>query len=332
MSFIEGIKEKARASRKTIILPEAEDERTLRAADTILKEDFADLVLLGDIDSINSDIEKYGLDLSKATIIDPKTSDKLDEYVNTLYDLRKAKGMTEEQAREALTTDMTTYGVLMLKCGDGDGLVSGACHSTANTLRPALQVLKTAPGAKLVSGFFVMNVPNCEYGHDGTFVFADCALNQDPDPESLAAIANDSANSFRDLVGADPYVAFISHSTKGSAKHALVDKVVEAVNIAKEQYPDLVCDGEMQVDAALVPSVGESKAPGSEVAGKANVLVFPNLDVGNSGYKLVQRLAKAEAYGPMLQGIAKPVNDLSRGCSTEDIIGVVAITAVQAQR
>ena len=332
MSFIEGIKEKARASRKTIILPEAEDERTLRAADTILKEDFADLVLLGDIDSINSDIEKYGLDLSKATIIDPKTSDKLDEYVNTLYELRKAKGMTEEQAREALTTDMTTYGVLMLKCGDGDGLVSGACHSTANTLRPALQVLKTAPGAKLVSGFFVMNVPNCEYGHDGTFVFADCALNQDPDPESLAAIANDSANSFRDLVGADPYVAFISHSTKGSAKHALVDKVVEAVNIAKEQYPDLVCDGEMQVDAALVPSVGESKAPGSEVAGKANVLVFPNLDVGNSGYKLVQRLAKAEAYGPMLQGIAKPVNDLSRGCSTEDIIGVVAITAVQAQR
>lgn len=331
MSFIEGIKEKAKANRKTIILPEAEDERTLRAADTILKEDFADLVLLGDIDSIKSDIEKYGLDLSKATLIDPKTSDKLDEYVNTLYELRKAKGMTEEAAREALTTDMTTFGVLMLKSGDGDGLVSGACHSTANTLRPALQVLKTAPGAKLVSGFFVMNVPDCEYGHNGTFVFADCALNQDPDPESLAAIANDSANSFKELVGADPYVAFISHSTKGSAKHALVDKVVEAVNIAKESYPDLVCDGELQVDAALVPSVGESKAPGSEVAGKANVLVFPNLDVGNSGYKLVQRLAKAEAYGPMLQGIAKPVNDLSRGCSTEDIIGVVAITAVQAQ-
>lgn len=332
MSFIEEIKTKAKSNIKTIILPEAEDERTLRAADAVLKEGFAKIVLLGDVDQMKKDAESLGLDISRATCIDPKTSDKLDEYVDRLYELRKEKGMTPEAAREALTTDCTTFGVMMLKQNEGDGLVSGACHSTANTLRPALQILKTAPGAKLVSGFFVMVVPNCEYGHNGTFVFADCGLNQDPDPEQLAAIANDSANSFRDLVGADPYVAFISHSTKGSAKHALVDKVVAAVESAHANYPDLNCDGEMQVDAAIVPSVGASKAPDSPVAGKANVLVFPNLDAGNSGYKLVQRLAKAEAYGPMLQGIAKPVNDLSRGCSWEDIVGVTAITAVQAQQ
>lgn len=332
MSFIEEIKAKAKSNIKTIILPEAEDERTLRAADAVLKEGFAKIVLLGDVDQMKKDAESLGLDISGATCIDPKTSDKLDEYVDRLYELRKEKGMTPEAAREALTTDCTTFGVMMLKQNEGDGLVSGACHSTANTLRPALQILKTAPGAKLVSGFFVMVVPNCEYGHNGTFVFADCGLNQDPDPEQLAAIANDSAKSFKDLVGADPVVAFISHSTKGSAKHALVDKVVAAVESAHANYPDLNCDGEMQVDAAIVPSVGASKAPDSPVAGKANVLVFPNLDAGNSGYKLVQRLAKAEAYGPMLQGIAKPVNDLSRGCSWEDIVGVTAITAVQAQQ
>ena len=331
MSFIDGIKERAKQDIKTIVLPESEDERTLRAAAKILEEKTANLILIGDEATVKADAEKYGVNIDGATIINPETSDKLEEYVNTLYELRKAKGMTPEAARAALLKDRTTFGVMVLKTGGADGLVSGACHSTANTLRPALQILRTAPGAKLVSGFFIMDVPNCEFGYNGTFAFADCGLNQDPDSESLAAIANDTANTFRTLVGAEPKVAFLSHSTKGSAKHALVDKVVNAVEIAHQQYPDLVCDGELQLDAAIVPSVAASKAPGSPVAGQANVLIFPNLDGGNVGYKLVQRLAKAEAYGPMLQGIAKPVNDLSRGCSWEDIVGVVALTAVQAQ-
>lgn len=331
MSFIDGIKERAKQDIKTIVLPESEDERTLRAAAKILEEKTANLILIGDEATVKADAEKYGVSIDGATIINPETSDKLEEYVNTLYELRKAKGMTPEAAREALLKDRTTFGVMVLKTGGADGLVSGACHSTANTLRPALQILRTAPGAKLVSGFFIMDVPNCEFGYNGTFAFADCGLNQDPDSECLAAIANDTANTFRTLVGAEPKVAFLSHSTKGSAKHALVDKVVNAVEIAHQQYPDLVCDGELQLDAAIVPSVAASKAPGSPVAGQANVLIFPNLDGGNVGYKLVQRLAKAEAYGPMLQGIAKPVNDLSRGCSWEDIVGVVALTAVQAQ-
>lgn len=331
MSFINGIKERAKQDIKTIVLPESEDERTLRAAAKILEEKTANLILIGEEATIKADAEKYGVNIDGATIINPETSDKLEEYVNTLYELRKAKGMTPEAAREALLKDRTTFGVMVLKTGGADGLVSGACHSTANTLRPALQILRTAPGAKLVSGFFIMDVPNCEFGYNGTFAFADCGLNQDPDSESLAAIANDTANTFRTLVGAEPKVAFLSHSTKGSAKHPLVDKVVNAVEIAHQQYPDLVCDGELQLDAAIVPSVAASKAPGSPVAGQANVLIFPNLDGGNIGYKLVQRLAKAEAYGPMLQGIAKPVNDLSRGCSWEDIVGVVALTAVQAQ-
>ena len=331
MSFIDGIKERAKKDIKTIVLPESEDERTLRAAAKILEEKTANLILIGDEATVKADAEKYGVNIDGANIINPETSDKLEEYVNTLYELRKAKGMTPEAAREALLKDRTTFGVMVLKTGGADGLVSGACHSTANTLRPALQILRTAPGAKLVSGFFIMDVPNCEFGYNGTFAFADCGLNQDPDSESLAAIANDTANTFRTLVGAEPKVAFLSHSTKGSAKHALVDKVVNAVEIAHQQYPDLVCDGELQLDAAIVPEVAATKAPGSPVAGQANVLIFPNLDGGNVGYKLVQRLAKAEAYGPMLQGIAKPVNDLSRGCSWEDIVGVVALTAVQAQ-
>ena len=331
MSFIDGIKERAKQDIKTIVLPESEDERTLRAAAKILEEKTANLILIGDEATVKADAEKYGVNIDGARIINPETSDKLEEYVNTLYELRKAKGMTPEAAREALLKDRTTFGVMVLKTGGADGLVSGACHSTANTLRPALQILRTAPGAKLVSGFFIMDVPNCEFGYNGTLAFADCGLNQDPDSENLAAIANDTANTFRTLVGAEPKVAFLSHSTKGSAKHALVDKVVNAVEIAHQQYPDLVCDGELQLDAAIIPEVAASKAPGSPVAGQANVLIFPNLDCGNIGYKLVQRLAKAEAYGPMLQGIAKPVNDLSRGCSWEDIVGVVALTAVQAQ-
>ena len=238
--------------------------------------------------------------------------------------------MTPELALQSLTTDYTTFAVMMVKMGDADGVVSGACHSTANTLRPCLQILKTAPGVKSASAFFLMIVPNCEYGENGVFVFADCGLNQNPDPEQLAEIAAQSAKSFEMLTGKSARVAMLSHSSKGSAKHDDVTKVVEATRIAKETYPDIMLDGELQLDAAIVPSVGASKAPDSPVAGKANVLVVPDLDAGNIGYKLVQRLAKAEAYGPVMQDIAAPVNDLSRGCFAEDIVGVIAITAVQA--
>lgn len=332
MSFIDGIKERAKKDLKTIVLPEAEDERTIRAAAEILSKKLAKLILLGKPDQIYADAKEYGVHVSDAVIVDPQNcGEKLDEYANLLYELRKNKGMTPEKARETILKDYTTFGVLMVKNNEADGLVSGACHSTANTLRPALQILRTAPDANEVSGFFILDVPNCEYGHHGTFIFADSGLNQDPTSEQLADIANASYKSYLQLVADDPKVAFISHSTKGSAKHPLVDKVVNAVNIAHEQYPDMVCDGELQVDAAIVPEVAASKAPGSEVAGHANILVFPNLDCGNNAYKLVQRLAKADAYGPMLQGIAKPVNDLSRGCFWQDIVGVVALTAVQAQ-
>jgi phosphate acetyltransferase len=331
MSFIDGIKEKAKSNLKTIILPESEDERTIRAAAAILSEKIANVILLGNPDKINADAASYGVHVNGAKIVDPENCDRFDEYADMFYELRKKKGMTPEKARETLHSDKTTFGVMMLKENEADGLVSGACHSTANTLRPALQILRTKPGCKMVSGFFIMDVPNCEYGDHGTFIFADAGLNQDPTSEELAAIADASAKSFKELVGDAPYVAFLSHSTKGSAKHPLVDKVVKAVEIAHAEYPDLVCDGELQADAAIVPSVAASKAPGSPVAGRANVLIFPNLDGGNNAYKLVQRLAKADAYGPMLQGIAKPVNDLSRGCSWQDIVGVVALTAVQAQ-
>lgn len=329
MAFIDEIKKKARAVRKTIVLPESMDRRTWEAVETILKEDIADVVVLGTPEEVEANSKE--LEVSGATVINPNTSDKLDEYVDALVELRKNKGMTPEEARRLLTTDYMFYACMMLKSGAADGIVSGACHSTANTLRPALQIVKTKPGSKIASAFFVMDVPNCEYGENGTFVFGDCGLNQNPTPEELAVIAVSSAESFKFLVGAEPKVAMLSHSSKGSAKHADVDKVAEATRIAKELAPELKLDGELQADAAMVPSVAASKAPGSDVAGQANVLIFPDLDAGNIGYKLVQRLAKAEAYGPMLQGIAKPVNDLSRGCSASDIVGVVAITAVQAQ-
>ena len=329
MGIIDVLKEKAKADKKTIVLPESEDRRTYEAAAKILKEGIADIILVGSEEDVKKNGE--GLDLTGIKVVDPATSDRTAAYIDKLVELRSKKGMTPEQAKEILLNQYLYYGVMMVKMGDADGMVSGACHSTADTLRPCLQILKTKPGTKLVSAFFLMEVPNCEFGENGTFVFADCGLNQDPTPEELAAIAASSAESFRSLVGAEPKVAFLSHSTKGSAKHALVDKVVEATKIAKEQNPDLKLDGEMQLDAAIVPSVGAAKAPDSDVAGKANVLIFPNLDAGNIGYKLVQRLAKAEAYGPVTQGIAAPVNDLSRGCSADDIVGVVAITAVQCQ-
>ena len=331
MSFIEDVKAKAKLKMKTIVLPEAEDKRTLEAAEQIKKEGFAKLVLLGNKETVEKDVQSYGFDLSGIEILDPKTSPSLDDYVATLVELRKSKGMTEEEARKLLTESNTYFGVMMVKKGDADGLVSGACHSTADTLRPSLQILKTKPGTKLVSAFFVMVVPNCQYGENGTFVFSDCGLNQNPTAEELAAIAESSAESFRFLVGKEPKVAMLSYSTLGSAKHDDVTKVQEATRIAKENNPDLLLEGELQLDAALVESVASLKAPGSKVAGHANTLIFPNLDAGNIGYKLVQRLAKAEAYGPMTQGIARPVNDLSRGCSAEDIVGVVAITAVQCQ-
>ena len=329
MAFIDEIKKKAKAVKKTIVLPESMDRRTWEAVETILKEDIANIVVLGTPEEVAANSE--GLEVSGAKVIDPHTSEKLAAYVDALVELRKSKGMTPEEAQRLLTTDYMFYACMMLKTGEADGIVSGACHSTANTLRPALQIVKTKPGSKIASAFFVMDVPNCEYGENGTFVFGDCGLNQNPSPEELAVIAVSSAESFKFLVGAEPKVAMLSHSSKGSAKHADVDKVAEATRLAKEMAPELKLDGELQADAAMVPSVGSSKAPGSDVAGQANVLIFPDLDAGNIGYKLVQRLAKAEAYGPMLQGIAKPVNDLSRGCSASDIVGVVAITAVQAQ-
>ena len=329
MSFIEQMKDRARANRKTIVLPETEDVRTLDAAQQILKEDFADLILIGNPDEIAAKAE--GRDLSGATIVDPATCEKTESYIDKLVELRQKKGMTKEEATKIMLGNYTYFGVMMVKMGDADGLVSGACHSTADTLRPSLQILKTAPGTKLVSSFFLMNVPNCEFGNNGTFVFSDCGLNQNPNAEELAAIAKSSADSYRALTGDEPKVAMLSYSTMGSAKHDDVTKVEEATRIAKEENPDLALDGTLQLDAAIVPSVGEFKAPGSKVAGHANTLIFPNLDAGNIGYKLVQRLAKAEAYGPMTQGIAAPVNDLSRGCSAEDIVGVIAITAVQAQ-
>jgi phosphate acetyltransferase len=328
MGFIEEIKERAKKNIQTIVLPETEDQRTIEAAATILKEGIANLVLIGKESEVLE--ASKGFDLSGATIIDPETCDKLDSYVDLVVELRKSKGMTPEQARKILTTDYLYFGVTMVKAGDADGMVAGACHATADVLRPSLQILKTAPNTKLVSAFFLMVVPNCEYGANGTFIFSDTALNQNPSAEELANIAGSSVKSFALLTDKEPVVGMLSHSTKGSAKHADVDKVVEATRIAKELYPDMKIDGELQADAAMVPSVGAQKAPGSEIAGKANVLIFPDLDAGNIGYKLVQRLAKAEAYGPITQGIAKPVNDLSRGCSANDIVGVVAITAVQA--
>ncbi len=330
MSFIENVKSKVKNDIKTIILPESNDIRVLKATQQILKEEFADIILIGNREQINKLAKENNLDISKAKIVDPKTSNKFSSYANSFYELRKAKGMTLDKAKEMMN-DNVYFGMMMVKQGDGDGLVSGACHSTADTLRPALQILKTAPGTKLVSAFFLMVVPNCEYGENGAFVFGDCGLNEYPDPEALSEIAISSAKSFEQLVGKEPKVAMLSYSSYGSAHSPLTDKVVEATKLLKEKVPELIADGELQLDAAIIPEIAASKAPGSPLKGEANTLIFPDLDAGNIGYKLVQRFAKAEAYGPLCQGIARPVNDLSRGCSAEDIVGVVAITALQAQ-
>ena len=330
MSFIDGIKERARKEIKNIILPEATDLRILKAAQIVKNEGYAKVTLVGDEEKVREIAKENNIELGETKIIDPNKSEKTEQYANTLYELRKAKGMTEEEAHK-LILDPVYFGMIMVKLGEADGLVSGAAHSTSNTLRPALQILKTAPGTKLVSAFFIMVVPNCEYGANGTFIFADSGLNEEPDSEKLSEIAISSSKSFKQLVGEEPKVAMLSYSTYGSAHSASTEKVIEATRLVKEKAPDLIVDGELQLDAAIVPEVAEFKAKGSPLKGEANVLIFPDLGAGNIGYKLTQRLAKAEAYGPLCQGIAKPVNDLSRGCNEFDVAGVIAITAVQAQ-
>lgn len=329
MNFLEQILSRAKSDIKTIVLPESTDIRTIKAAAMIQEQGIANVILVGNQDEIKK--LAGDLDISKAQIVDPANFDKFDEYVNTLYELRKAKGMTLEQARKLLSENVLYFGIMMVKMGAADGMVAGAINSTGNTLRPALQILKTAPGAKLVSAFFIMVVPDCEYGENGVFVYGDSGLVENPNAEELSEIAIASSKSFKSLVQAEPVVAMLSYSTYGSAKSELTEKVVEATKLAKQKAPELQLDGELQADAAIVASVGQSKAPGSPVAGKANVLIFPDLNCGNISYKLTQRLAKADAYGPIIQGLARPVNDLSRGCSAEDIVGVVAITCVQAQ-
>ncbi len=332
MNFIETIKERAHNNIKRIILPETMDERVLKAAEICQKEKIAEIILIGKKDEVLRTAKKANADIEGIELIDPYKEKMTEELIREFYELRKEKGMTGEEARKIILEDYMYYACMLIHKGYADGAVSGACHSTANTLRPALQIIKTAPNSKLVSAFFLMVVPDCQYGHNGTFIFADSGLEQNPDPEKLAAIAASSAESFELLTESKAIVAMLSHSTMGSAKHADVDKVVEATKIAKKEYPKLLLDGELQLDAAIVPEVAKSKAPESKVAGKANVLIFPDLDAGNIGYKLVQRLAKAEAYGPITQGIKKPVNDLSRGCNVDDIVGVVAITSVQANK
>ncbi len=331
MSFIEEIKKRAKEQIKTIILPEAEDTRVLKATEKILNEKYAKIILIGEEEKIKEKAKTENINIGEAKIVDPEKSEEHDAYVNLLYELRKHKGMTIEKAKE-LVLDPVYYGMLMVKDNKADGLVSGAIHSTSDTLRPALQILRTAPDTKLVSAFFVMVVPDCEYGENGVFIFGDSGLNENPNPDQLSEIAISSSKSFKQLVGKEAKVAMLSYSTYGSAHSDLTEKVIEATKLVREKQKDLIVDGELQLDAAIIPEIAKSKAPNSPLEGNANVLIFPNLDAGNIGYKLVQRLAKAEAYGPLCQGIAKPVNDLSRGCNSDDIAGVVAITAVQAQQ
>ncbi|MBO7102645.1 MAG: phosphate acetyltransferase [Bacteroidaceae bacterium] len=331
MDLITSIIERAKANKQRIVLPEGTEERTLTAADRAIADGLADIIILGNIDELHALADKLGLkNIDKATLIDPATSPKREEYAQLLYELRKKKGMTIEQAREKVL-DPLYYGCLIIKSGEADGQISGALSTTGDTLRPALQIIKCAPGITCVSGAMLMITQTPQFGEDGVLVVGDVAVTPMPDAAQLAQIAVCTAQTAKSVAGfADPRVAMLSFSTKGSAKHEVVDKVLEATKIAKEMAPELKIDGELQADAALVPSVGKKKAPGSDIAGNANVLVFPNLEVGNIGYKLVQRLGNADAIGPILQGIARPVNDLSRGCSVDDIYKMVAITACQA--
>lgn len=331
MSFIDNVKKEAAKDIRTIVLPESEDLRILEATEIVQKEGFANIVLIGNPDEINNLARENNVDLSGAQIVNPATSSDFSRYANDLYELRKNKGMTLDQAKQLLMSNSRYFATMMVKDGDADGFVSGAANPTSDTLRPALQILKTAPGTKLVSAFFIMVLPDKQYGEDGVFIFADSGLNEYPDADALSEIAISSSKSFKELVGKEPKVAMLSYSTHGSAHSPLTDKVVEATKLLKEKMPDLICDGEIQLDAAIIPEIAERKAPGSPLKGNANILIFPDLDAGNIGYKLTQRFGHAEAYGPLCQGVSRSVNDLSRGCSSKDIAGVVAITAVQAQ-
>lgn len=330
MSVLDSIKEKAKADVKHILLPEGSEERTVQAARIITDEKIAKVTLLGDEEEIKKVAEKFNVCLCGIDIINPLTDPDFEHYANGFYELRKAKGMTPEKARETIKNTLF-YACMMIKEGKADGMVSGAINTTGNTLRPGLQIIKMAKGINTISSCFIMEIPNKEYGDNGLMLFGDCAININPNPNELASIAIATANTAKTLLGMDPKVAMLSFSTKGSAKHENVDKVTAALAKVKELAPDLDVDGELQADAAMVPKVAALKAPGSKVAGHANVLIFPDLQAGNIGYKLVQRLAGAEAVGPVSQGFAKPINDLSRGCSIADIVSVVAITAVQAQ-
>nr|WP_320115283.1 phosphate acetyltransferase [uncultured Desulfuromonas sp.] len=332
MHLVDQIKAKARTNLQTVVLPEGYDDRMIQAAGLIVADDLANIVLLGNEATLQAKAAELGVTLDGVTILEPATAPQLDDYVAELVELRKKKGLTADQARELLTAEDNLYfASMMVRKGDAGGAVAGAFNTTGDVLRAAFQVIGTAPGMKTVSSVFLMVTKNPDFGENGILLFADCAVNPNPDAQALAEIAVSTASSCKSFLGVDARVAMLSFSTKGSAQHEDADKVLEALALAKELDPQLQIDGELQADAALLPKVGEKKAPGSPVAGKANTLIFPDLDAGNIGYKLVERVAGAEAVGPIIQGLAKPVNDLSRGCSVEDIISVSAITAVQAQ-
>ena len=334
MKFIEKMKNIAKTNIKTIVLPESDDIRVLKGAEIVVNEGFAKIILLGNAEKIKALAKENSISIDGINVIDPETSDKTEEYINAFYDLRKEKGVTLESARELIKGNSRYFATMMVKLGDADGFVSGANHPTADTLKPALQVIKGKSGVNTISAFFVMCLPEKQFGDDGVYIYADCGMNSNPDFEQLSDIAISSAKSYNELVNEDgiPRIAMLSYSTKGSAHSELVDKVVKATELVKEKNPELAVDGELQLDAAILQDIADMKAPGSEVAGKANILIFPDLNAGNIGYKLTQRFGHAEAYGPLCQGLAKPVNDLSRGCSAEDVAGIVAITAVQAQK
>ncbi|MEN8907149.1 MAG: phosphate acetyltransferase [Clostridiales bacterium] len=328
MNFLEEVFKKAKSDIKTIVLPESTDKRTLKAASILTQHKIAKIILIGKRNNIINLSED--IDISEVEIIDTEKFNRIDEYTNDFYNLRKHKGLTFEEAKLKML-DPIYFSVMMVKKDEADGMVAGAVNSTSNTLRPALQILKTLPGTKTVSSFFIMVVPKCNYGHNGIFVFSDCGLVENPNADQLSEIAISSAKSFENIIDEQPKIAMLSYSTYGSAVSSLTEKVVNATKITRLKAPELDIDGEIQLDAAIVPAIAAAKAPESSIEGLANVLIFPDLNCGNIAYKLTQRLAKAEAYGPITQGIAKPVNDLSRGCSAEDIVGVAAITAVQAQ-